>query len=219
MKSLRAPFVLIAAAAFSVAVGAQALATLQVQRDQISVTVQVNVTPAVGMRSPGSPPPIALAMAMRARGSAPDYVAQAQVQSAVRVQTVVSPNPNATLLYYNTPAVVINQTAGTSATYSCAYTITVDKTSAAWSLDDGLSNDFAAPSFPGSDLANNTYVQGATPQPTSTPFVVYPNNNNAWYKFASSIGKKTYCVDLVLTIPSSVAGGAYTTNAVYTLYF
>jgi hypothetical protein len=199
-----------------VAIGAQALATLQQQRDQISVSIQVNVTPAVAFRDSG-PVPIDWRIAMRARGSAPaDYVAQAQ--SAVRVQAIVTPNPNATLLYYNSPSYVINQTAGTTASYSCAYTITVDKTAVSWNLYDGLSNDFSS-SFNGKGLANNTYVQGATPQPTATPFIVYPDNNSNWYKRVTASTAHTYCVDLTLTIPSTVPGGAYTTNAVYTLYY
>ncbi len=216
MKRLRTCFVVVATVAFAVAVGAQALATLQQQRDQISVNIQVNVTPAVAFRGTG-PVPIDWRIAMRARGSAPaDFVAQAQ--SAVRVQAVVTPNPNATLLYYNTPSYAINQTAGTTASYTCAYTITVDKAAVSWNLYDGLSNDFTS-TFPGKDLANNTYVQGGAPQPTATPFIVYPDNNNNWYKRVTANAAHTYCVDLTLTIPSSVPGGAYTTNAVYTLYY
>ncbi len=216
MKHLRFLFGAVAGLAFAVAVGAQALATLQQQRDQISVSILVNVTPApLGVRLTKRWP-IALRMAMRERGSDSELVAQAQ--SAVRVQAVVTPNPNATLLYYNVADVIINQTAGTTATVPCAYTVTADKTGYTWQLDDGLSGDFAS-AFPGADLQNNTYLQAATPQPKSTPFVVYPHNNNAWYKFATGTGLKTYCVDLTLTIPATVAGGAYTTNAVYTIYY
>lgn len=225
--SMRRCFLLLALAAFVIAGGAQALATLQQQRAQISVNVQVNVTPAVAYN--GGAPRIAVSMAARAHGSAPMFdfqipthsalQFQATTQSALRVQAVVSPNPNATLLYYNNPQVVINQTAGTTVTYKCAYTITVDRTSASiWNLSDGLSNDFST-GFPGSDLANNTYVQGGTPNPAATPFVVYPDNNDNWYKRESATTPETYCVDLALTIPSSTAGGAYSTNAVYTLSF
>ena len=226
--SLRRYFLFLALAAFVIAGGTQALATLQQQRAQISVTVQVNVTPAVAYN--GGSPGIAVSMASRAQGGAPMFdfqiskksalQFQASTQSALRVQAVVSPNPNATLLYYNNPQVVINQTAGTAATYPCAYTITVDKNAASfWNLYDGLSNDFSGSAFPGKDLANNTYVQGGSPNPTATPFVVYPDNNNNWYKRASATTMMTYCVDLTLTIPISTPGGAYSTNAVYTLYF
>ncbi|HEV3155169.1 MAG TPA: hypothetical protein VGZ02_15275 [Candidatus Baltobacteraceae bacterium] len=234
--NLRRYCVVLAFAAFVVAGGSEALATLQQQRDQIAVNVLVNVTPApVGYNGAG--PRIALGMTMRARGSAifdafqtsdqtpiriggRTHLAFQTAQSALRVQAMVSPNPNATLLYYNNPQVVINQQAGTTASYSCAYTITVDKTiSPAWNLYDGLSNDFSGMSFPGKDLANNTYLQGAHPNPTATPFIVYPDNNNNWYKRASATTAATYCIDLTLTIPSSVPGGAYSTNAVYTIYF
>lgn len=205
--SLRRYFLFLALVAFVIAGGAQALATLQQQRSQISVNIQVNVTPApLSYNGPGAPFPLTVAFQ--------------SAQSAVRVQAVVSPNPNATLLYYNNPQVVINQTAGTTVTYTCAYTVTAHKSSATiWNLYDGLSNDFSGSGFPGSDLDNNTYVQGGTPQPAATPFVVYPDNNNSWYKRVSGTSPTTYCVDLTLTIPSSVAGGAYSTNAVYTLYF
>ena len=227
MKNLRPLFVTIAFFGFAVAVGSEALATLQQQRDQILVAIQVNVTPAVAYIPGSRPSRIDSRMALRARGSSrivdalsngPLVIGQSQ-QSALRVQAVVSPNPNATLLYYNTPTYVINQTAGTTASYTCAYTITVDKTTSSyWNLYDGLSSDFSS-SFPGKDLSNNTYVQSATPQPASTPFVVYPDNSNSWYKRASATTPETYCVDLTLTIPSAVPGGAYTTNAVYTIYF
>lgn len=208
-----------------------AVAYLPVQRDQIAVSILVNVTPAPIVYHPDSKDSrIAIRMALRARGSsrfvdAPDGRLGnmvAQTQSAVRVQAEVSPNPNATLLYSNTPAVTINQTAGTTqSTPACVYTITVDTPSTTlWSLDDGLSNDFVTGSWPGADLANNTYLQGGTPLPRATPFVVYPDNNNAWYKFASNVsGMKTYCVTLTLTIPSNIGQGAYTTNAIYTLYY
>jgi hypothetical protein len=144
----------------------------------------------------------------------------AQAQSAVRVQANVSPNPNATLLYSNIPAVTINQTAGTTAsTSSCVYTVTVDTASTiAWTLDDGLSGNFTT-SWPGGDLANNTYLQSGAPQPTATPFVVYASNNNTWNPKEKSSGMQTYCVTLTLTIPATVPGGAYSTNAIYTLYY
>lgn len=230
MKSLRAFFIALATGGLALAAGTGAVAYLPKQQDQIAVYILVNVTPApVVYRSHDTGAKIALRMAMRGRGSeafpdafssiAPNLVAQQQTD--VRVQAEVSPNPNATLLYSNQAAVTINQTAGTTqSTATCVYTVTVDTpTTTLWSLDDGLGNDFEN-GWPGSDLANNTYLQGATPQPTSTPFVVYPDNNDTWYKFASNMtGMQTFCVTLTLTIPSNIAGGAYSTNAVYTLYF
>ncbi len=36
---------------------------------------------------------------------------------------------------------------------------------------------------------------------------------------ASNANTKTYCVDLTLTIPSSVPTGAYSTTAVYTIWY
>jgi hypothetical protein len=206
---------------------------VQTQRDQISVFVLVNVTPAplTGSVQHASPakPQIAMNMRLRARGSGDaDAVPNfniggnpiAQAQNAVRVQAEVSPNPNATLLYSNSPDVTINATAGTTVTTpACVYTVTVHTLSTtSWTLDDGVSNDFTA-TFPGKNLANNTYIQTANPNPTTTPFVVYPHNNNTWFAFAKSSGVQTYCVTLTLTVPATVKEGAYSTNAIYTLYY
>jgi hypothetical protein len=114
--------------------------------------------------------------------------------------------------------VTLTGTAGTTVTQSCAYTITVDTPATTyWTLTDGLSNDFSG-SFPGRDLLNNTY-SGATPQPNPIAFVVYPDNNNQPAQLTKAYGTATFCVDLSLTIPSAVPGGAYSTNAVYTLSY
>ncbi len=209
MTKTRAALLLVGIAASALIVcGRGNAAFVQRQRDQIAVNILVNVTP----------DPLAYRMALRGRGS-DGIVALASVQSAVRVQAQVSPNPNATLLYSNTPAVVISQTAGTTAsTPACVYTVTVDtpaKTS--WTLDDGLSGDFITTTWPGGDLANNTYA--GTPMPAATPFVVYAKNNNTWNPKEKSSGLQTYCVTLTLTIPASIPAGGYTTNAVYTLYY
>jgi hypothetical protein len=234
MKAIRRLYVAVLVVSLALALGGRGYAFLQTQRDQISVYILVNVTPApLGFRNAiPAPQQIAARMSMRARGgrdesSVPNFhvgnpgsILLAQTQSDVRVQAEVSPNPNATLLYYNNGTVIFNQTAGTTSTLSCAYTITVDTVSTtSWTLKDGLSNDFSGTLFPGNDLANNTYLQGATPNPTSTPFYVYPDNNDTWVTAEASSGMHTYCVDLTLTIPVNVPGGAYSTNAVYTLYF
>jgi hypothetical protein len=231
MNRLRVLFIGFAAMVIALALGQPGRsAFVQTQRDQIAVYILVNVTPApLGYRVKSSAPiQIAARMLARAKGSeanvdVPHFYlgnAVAQAHSAVRVQANVSPNPNATLLYSNTPTVTINQTAGTTATTSsCVYTVTVDTlATTAWTLDDGLSGNFSS-SFPGTDLANNTYPQAAAPQPTSTPFIVYANNNNTWNPKEKSSGMQTYCVTLTLTIPATVPGGAYSTNAIYTLYY
>lgn len=228
MKLLRAAFVLIAALAIALAASNRVKASfVQTQQDQIGVYVLVNVTPAVAYHQGPSGDTIAMRMAMRGRGSAlftdtfqkvsPTEVAQQQ--AGVRVQAEVSPNPKGTLLYSNTPSVPINQVAGTTQTIPCAYTVTVDTPpTTSWTLDDGLSNDFGN-GFPGGDLRNNTYLQAATPLPTSTPFIVYPDNNNTWNTKEKSSGMQTYCVTLTLSIPAAAGSGAYSTNAIYTLFY
>jgi len=231
MNALRASFILFAALAAALLFGGRGNASfIQTQRDQISVYVLVNVTPApiAYDNAADADRGIDVRMGLRARGSSnsvdalpAQMVAQSTAQHGVRVQAEVSPNPNATLLYSNTPAVTLSAVAGTTVTSPpCAYTVTVHTlATTSWTLDDGLSNDFSGAAFPGKDLANNTYPQLGAPLATATPFIVYPNNNNAWYAREKSSGVQTYCVTLTLTVPSTVPGGAYSTNAVYTLYY
>lgn len=202
---------------------------VQTQRSQISVYILVNVTPApVGYapKDAAAPAPLAVGMRLRAKGSSDSVDAVnvdlrdtvAQAQSAVRVQAEVTPNPNATLLYSNSTAVQMSGTAGTTVTQPCAYTITAHTTQTSWTIYEGLSNDFNGTAFPGKNLANNTYLQTGTPNPAPTAFVVYPDNNNQWSIMAKSGGTLVYCVDLAVTIPTT-ASGAYSTNAVYTIYY
>lgn len=193
----------------------------QQQRAQQSVYILVNVTPApVGYRSEKADTDTAISarFALRGKGSQAlvDAVAQAAPQAAVRVQAEVTPNPNATLLVTNSQAITISATAGTTVTVPCAYTVTSNAaTIASWTIRQGLSGDFSG-NFPGGDLANNSYLQAATPQPTATPFIVYPA---AWTVMASGANIKSYCVDLTVKVPVTVTQGAYSTNAVYTLYY
>jgi hypothetical protein len=210
-------------------------ALIQTQRSQIGINVVVNVTPspiaynpAVIAKAPAAAvEPIVARWTLRARGSQPSVddevlqgagvlLAQASAQSALKVQATVTPNPNATLLTANTYSVSLSGVAGTTVTQSCMYTIQVDTTITSWTLREGLSASFSGTLFPGTDLANNSYLQAATPQPTSTPFVVYPSN---WTVLAASGGLKTYCVDLTVTIPGNVPGGQYSTSAIYTVYY
>ncbi|HTU69905.1 MAG TPA: hypothetical protein VMF11_06250 [Candidatus Baltobacteraceae bacterium] len=138
----------------------------------------------------------------------------AQVQHPLLVQAAVSPNPNATLLTSNNTEVVINASPGTTLQVPCAFTVTVSTTTS-WSLDEGLTNDFSS-SFPGKDLANNTYA--STPLPTSTPYLVYADDGSAWSLLASGSKITTYCVTLTVTVPASVTAGTYSSNAIYTLF-
>jgi len=198
------------------------LASLVQQRDQIAITVVVNVTPApVSLQRFGSS-----VVGHEERGSADEVsvsgrirqtiVAQASAQQPVRVEANVSPNPNATLLYSDQPIVTINATAGTTVAVPCAYHVNVHTTANNWQIKHGVSNDFAS-DFVGGNLANDTYL--LTPAPTSTPFIVYARNGGVWAPLGTNSGIKTYCVDLTVKVPIAVAGGAYSTNAVYTLYW
>ncbi len=204
------------AACVVVVATAPVLASFVTQRDQISITIVVNVTPA----------PVSMLETHPARGSADDIavtgrvreriVAQASAQKPVRVEASVTPNPNATLLYSDNPIVVVNATAGTSVTIPCAYHVNVHTTTNNWQLKHGLSDDFGS-GFAGATVANNSYL--LAPNPTATPFIVYADDGHVWASLATNSGIKQYCVDLTIKVPVAVAGGAYSTNAVYTLYW
>ena len=241
MNRLRLLFVTAAAVIFVAIFAEPVLATLESQRAQIGITIIVNVSPSPIAYAPrqvpgGSPGMIVAAMSMHPAPAALQHVfranslhfigpsrmiAQAQVQHGVLVQAEVTPNPNATLLYSNLNEVTINNVSpGGRETITCAFTVTVDH-SGSWSLDEGLSNDFAS-EWTGTDLANNTYKSPSppsTPQPTSTPYVVYPDDGSKWSLAATGSTIMTYCVDLTITVPASVPVGSYSTNAIYTLFF
>ena len=221
----RAARVALLAAFVALATVSAALALFVQQRDQIAVTIIVNVTPAPRMAAyaptatTGSKIRAAFSLdtkhAIRAGALSLDNLV-AQNQQAVRVEASVQPNPLGTLLVSNLNSVTINATAGTTVVVPCAYTITVNTTVTYWDLYDGLFADFAA-TFPGKDLANNTYL--TSPLATATPFYVYSDDGGTWTSVETNGGTKTYCVDLTLSIPVSVSGGTYSTNAVYTLYY
>lgn len=194
---------------------------LQTQRAQRFVTITVNVTPGpYGYRPAGSAGTLEIALAHKrgrgAEGGRPILIAQASVQHAVPVEANVTPDPTAALFQVNPNSVTLNVKAGNSVTLPCAYQVNITTTVTLWTVDTGLATDFS-PSFNGTALAHNSYV--ATPRPTSTPFTVYPDNNNAWGIMDKNGGTKTYCVDLTLNVPITVLGGVYTTTAVYTLYY
>jgi hypothetical protein len=231
MRSLRIPALVFIAAVVLIAfaAGGRSLALFVSQRDQIAVDIIINVTPPpVVYKGPSvSPDRILTRVQMRAEGSgerfdalpAPRLVAQNTPQQPVKVQAEVTPNPYATLLYSNVSFVTVNAVAGTTVTVKCAYTVTASTTVSYFQLYHGLSNDFAS-NFPGGDVANNTYISTATPQPTSTPFVVYADDGGKWALLGTNGYKQTYCVDLTVTVPIGVtAPGTYSSNAVYTIYF
>lgn len=237
MKRQHAFFAVLFIGVMALAFNQPVQASFVQQRDQIAISILVNVTPApIALRVVptstqsaqiivahislhGASPAVERAFEAQSLQFEPgSYVVAQAIQNAVKVEAEVSPNPNATLLYSNQNSIVINAVAGTSVVVPCAYQVTVDTTQTYWQLDDGLSNDFAG-SFLGNNLANNTHLVAASPNPTATPFYVYPDNGDRWVLRETSGLEKTYCVDLTLNVPVSVAQGAYSSNAVYTLYF
>ncbi|MFN2527847.1 MAG: hypothetical protein ABR584_03925 [Candidatus Baltobacteraceae bacterium] len=201
---------------FSMNSGSQA-GFIQQQRAQQAVNITINVAPGPYGYAPSSGSAIALARRL-GRGSAmePQIIAQA-TQRSVPVEANVTPNPLATAFAIVPSSVGIGaQAGGPPVTITCAYTVKVQTTVTSWTVDEGLSNDFSA-SFNGNNLANNSYL--STPHPSPTPFVVYPDNNNAWTIMDKNTLTKTYCVDLTITVPVTVLSGAYQTNAIYTLFY
>jgi|SRR5579872_688433 len=218
--------------------------TIAQERDFIQIQIVLNVTPnPLAMRAApaqsmqagqivaraslhGAPAALERVFEAHALHFQPGGIVIAQAaptaQKAVKVEAEVSPNPIGTLLTTNAPGqqVVINGTAGTTVHVTCAYQVSVDTTISNWQLDDALATDFGGQtsgSIPGVDLGNDTYI--ATPLPTSTPFTVMADNGNHSALVGINSGAKTFCVDLVMTIPGTTPQGEYTTNAIYSLFF
>lgn len=219
-------------------------ATIQTQRAQQAISIVVYVTPTptpVGYepakRSSGGFGGIIARWALRpvepsghAENMTLDDRTLAVNQGAVKVEASVAPNPNATLLTGSNcqgqspqtgqcNAWVTSQQAGTTQQYACAYEISVNTSITSWKMEQGLFADFSSGSstFPGGNLANNTYI--TSPNATATPFVVYQSDGNTWTVLTTNGGAKTYCVTLTLTIPPTTPAGVYNTNAVYTLFY
>ena len=210
------------------------------------MTISIVVTNPLGMRAPPVPAdtsgfgiamrevvnrkedPAAHAEAQNLSFLGGDVVAQSVQQGAVQVRASISPNPTGTLLYGGCPAqpvgcsgVVIPVNTGTVTTVTCPYTVSVDTTITNWTLDHGLFTDFenvptGKVAFAGSLLFNNSHV--GTPLPAYTPFIVF-SDGQSWVNVLASGGVKTMCVDLQITVPTSVLSGTYNSNATYTLLY
>jgi hypothetical protein len=239
MKRMRLFLVLFALAAAMPVIGDAALQSL---RAQITVTITLNVTNPLGFRAPNatnSGSAIAADLIVNKHEDPQRYpaaenlsfvgsnvVAQAVKQGAVQVRASISPNPLGTLLYGSCTAQPIGcsgiaeaVTAGTQATFPCAYEVVVDTTQTAWTLDHGLFSDFeeaGTVAFQGKLMNNNSHI--ATPLPAYTPFAVF-SDGQAWAVMGASGGMKTFCVDLRITVPTSVLTGMYSSNATYSLYY
>jgi hypothetical protein len=235
MKRLRLALIAAGLAVLGLVLAQPVRATIATQQAQIGVTIVVNVSPSpepstVGL-NPGRAPAASIAVGMSLHNAAPAidraFQAQslhfepasgllvAQVQKPNLVQAEVSPNPNATLLTSNSGSVIINATAGSTVQVPCAFTVSIDSAKS-WQIDEGITNDFGS-SFPGKDLANNTYV--SSPKPTSTPYVVFADDGSVWSLLGSGSTPTTYCVTLTVTVPGAVTAGTYSSNAIYTLFF
>jgi len=236
MTRLRLVFAALAIVLFAVVLAQPVRATIATQQAQIGVTIVINVTPSPlayvpARRAADVRPVITSVVLKREPFSASAYraeslhferssaivIAQSQVQHSMLVQSQVSPNPKATILEAQPTSIVqIGAMAGSTTEVTCAFQVWVNM-STAWSLEEGISNDFSS-GFPGKNLANNTYISAATPRPTSTPYVVYADDGKTWSLLGSGNTITKFCVDLTITVPAATPQGAYPTNAIYTLF-
>jgi hypothetical protein len=244
MKRMRLFLVLFALAAL---VPVFTDAALQTQRAQITVDISVQVTNPLGMRIPAPNTTNAVAgsgivadFTVNPKEVPPrtfsaenvslvpgTVVAQAVQQGGIEVRASMSPNPTGTLLYggctavpIGCPGIMVPATAGAVTTVSCAYTVNVDTTVTNWTLQHGLFSDFestlGAVAFSGHLMFNNSHV--GTPLPSYTPFIVF-SDGQSWVNVLASGGVKSMCVDLRITVPTSVLTGTYNSNATYTLLY
>ncbi len=246
MKRIR-PFVFVFLALVAIPMIVEA--TIQQQRGQIFVNIEIDVTPAplamnaapaksafntIVTRATLTEVKHVRSFSAEALSFVPgSLVAQtAGQQKSVRVDAEISPNPNATLLTSNNcqgsqpqPGscnhVAIPVTAGQTTTVICAYQISVTTTQTSWTLDHGLFTNWeslaGAVAFPGGDVKNSTYY--ASPGPAYTPFVVFTSDGGVWASVGTGSLSKTYCVNLEITVPATVAQGSYYSNATYTLLY
>lgn len=218
--NLRQKLFLLAGLLCALPVAAQA--AFQQPRLQTVVNIQINVTNPLG-RLPvpmESPLPYIIGRAESLHFSGSQVIAQAQ--KAVRVEAEVSPNPNATTLYTDQTSIIINATAGQPITLTCPFKVFVNYSTAAWNLRDDLYTDFigsAGGSMPGGTLQRDYYITPGSPVNAPVAFNVYSDNGGNWTSIESSTGSKVYCVNLALTVPTSVYTGTYSSNAIYTLYY
>jgi hypothetical protein len=189
-------------------------ASLRAQRSFV-FTVVVQAPPVVFL-----PPVRGLALIAPLQWLTPFVVVGAN-QGAAKVNANVISDPNANLLVVNPDApYTMTQTAGTTATYTCPFTVQVNYKTTPYTLYDGLASDFAT-GFPSTDLAWAVYASTSSPPSpeTFTGYYNYYTNNKVWQVTKSTAGIQTFCVDLRLTVPSTVAPGTYYATVAYSLYY
>jgi hypothetical protein len=196
-------------------------ALFQQQRAQRAITIVVNVQPGIAYRSLLR----GLALVSPLGWFLPAGTLIAANQGSVKVNANVISDPNAGLLVLNNTQYTITQTAGTTATYACAFTVQANTTTltsppTTWTLQDGFASDFGA-GFSANQMSWAGYqTPGSPPSPESfTQFINYYTNNKAWQLFKTGSGNMTFCVDLQLVLPAGLAPGQYSATAIYSLYY
>ncbi|MEA2665220.1 MAG: hypothetical protein QOI11_2164 [Candidatus Eremiobacteraeota bacterium] len=214
----------VAALAVFVLFGLRADATVLYASKILSITVTVTPSP-VAFVSPQRAVHVATAHRQLARAvprsGAPQIVAQVtSAQGSVKVNATTKADPTSAYLKITPNHLTLPASYGTN-TYTCAFRINAFFPKA-WSLTDwvlgssrGAAGTFPAFDYPAtSDLA--WWLQGV-----STSFTPYANQGapgeTPYNNLAANVSK-TFCFDLQLTVPNTVAAGTYSTNIQYNLY-
>lgn len=122
-------------------------------------------------------------------------------------------------------ALSINVNPGQSATLICPLTLSVSSHGAAWVLSTVkviLTNNFHDWDFMARDMSIRIYQVGARPTRPFMKLIDFVDNNSEFTSFlnnrADSTWNSSYCVDLQLAVPASVAPGDYYNTLSWALY-
>ncbi len=154
------------------------------------------------------------------RVAAPAIVAQVtSAQQSAKVNVTTKADPTGAYLKVTPNNVAFNAVYGTN-TYTCAFKINAYFTYA-WKVTDWVygSSNGASGTFPTFDYPTVSDLAWSV-QGVSTGFTPYSNQGSPGelaFSAAANVSK-SLCVDLKLTVPSTVAAGYYATNLQYNLY-
>lgn len=214
----------VAALAVFVLFGLRADATtVQYTTKMMSFTVTVTPSPVVFV-SPQRAVRTALAHRQLARAvpraGAPLVVAQVTTaQKSAKVNVTTKADPTGAYLKLAPNHVTVNAAYGTN-TYLCAFKINAYFTYA-WQVTDWVygSTRGAAGTFPAFDYPSASDLAWSV-QGVSTKYTPYANQGAPGENvFNAAAGvSKSLCVDLQLTVPTTVVAGTYSTNVQYNLY-
>jgi hypothetical protein len=151
----------------------------------------------------------------------PMVVAQSSPQGSVPVQFVAKPDPNATFLHFVPHMSTLFAGYGTNPTYTCAFEIYGFMTST-WKVIDWGWNTVASGTgtFPIENLPQASFMSWSA-EGVSTKFTtVYNGGSPGEVTFTGTANvSQQHCIDLQVTVPTSLAPGTYTAAIQYTLQY